>query len=230
MSSIKCPKCNLINFSSDDLCKRCGEPFSKVRLTEVETNLVFSTESVDRSKSPNKIKIDPVWIVVGVVLLLLTGLFINKQMGIREAARQIAEKKALEKETGDRQYNQNISAAHKALDPLKRVSSAVDGGLNFTQYSDMVVSLKVETDAALRSFVIYGDRDSDFKSSIESAANSFLRARDLWHTSIRYNSVTSEDEKTEWLNQNWDSARRQIEIAELNFPKQPMYSESLQTQ
>jgi hypothetical protein len=139
-------------------------------------------------------------------------------MGLRESRRQSEEKQALEKQTKDQQFAQNRDAAQKALEQLKRVDSAIEGGLNYNQYSDMMVSLKVETDAALRSFVVYSDNDSLFKTYVTAAMSDFLLARESWETSIKYSSVVSDTERSERLQKHWDSARDNIDKAERHLP------------
>jgi uncharacterized membrane protein YvbJ len=79
MSSIKCPKCGLVNFATADVCKRCGESLSKE-----SSQVSDQTPSLDKpSQVPNQTaqsshsKINPLWILAGIVILIALGLFIN---------------------------------------------------------------------------------------------------------------------------------------------------------
>lgn len=62
----------------------------------------------------------------------------------------------------------------------KSLLSALDAGINYQQYSDMVVQLKIAGDSAKETL----EKSPNFQKKIDSILGYFLAARNLWEVQV----------------------------------------------
>lgn len=207
MGSIKCPQCGLTNFDSAEKCKRC----SAVLTESVNTSAPQSRPLESPKTSRNKI----VLAVAGIVLVALLGFGIKAKVTQARIERE-REAAATAREEA---VAKNNEIGNKAIDQLRRLQSAAEGGLSYTKYADLVTTAKMETDAALRRFSTNDGADKQFVNEVNLAMEYYIAAKDSWNIAIRYSSVTTQEERDEKLNEYWGQAMQHTEGAEKYLAK-----------
>jgi len=131
-------------------------------------------------------------IVIAGILLVGIGVFLAKFMGNGQQSSQ----------TPSQQSNSSLlsdiipwskptpnPAASDALKELRKMSGAVEMGLNLQEYTKRMIDMKAEVDEKLSQVP-----DGELKQEIKVAQQAYIDAKTLWNASATYDNVYTSGE------------------------------------
>lgn len=205
--STRCPNCGFVTFSSAEKCKRCEST-----LAAAPVGYQDAASSAQRKSTASSVKLLLTALAVAVVGC---GGFLSWAMW-QDAQQRQAEAEQAE---GRRRIEaavraKNVEAGRKAVEQLRRLQSAAEGGISYSNYGELVTATKVETDSALREFTPLDESDRSFALEVKLAVLKYISARESWYGAIRYSDVVSESERDNRVNKHWSEAIGHTDNAE----------------
>lgn len=216
-TSLKCPQCNLVNFATAEVCKRCGtalrnegvsdhgaQPQKTAEVGPPATVLVPCPDckhmcsrlaeacpSCGRSFAPVPMlkKSSRGKLIVAAAIAAFCVSVVSIALVTRRAA---AIQSALR---GGNPANAGISSANRetaraAMNAVAEIQSITSVGTNFVQYSSAIQSAKVKLDVAMRDFNPQDPADAEIKRQLEEALNCYVDARDAWAEFIEHDEYS----------------------------------------
>lgn len=214
ITSVKCPQCNLVNFATAEVCKRCGtalnmhddaseggaEPQQKAQAETPATALVpcpdcehFCSRMAEacpncgRAFQPAP---TPKRSSIGKVIAVGGGavLCVCVVIVVLVTRRVVAVQAALE---SGQPANAGVSSTNReparaAMNAVGEIQSVTSVGTNFMQYAGAIQSAKVKLDAAMRDFNPRDPADQEIKRQLEEALYCYVDARDAWAEFIEH--------------------------------------------
>jgi len=214
-SSKKCSHCGLRNFANTNRCRRC-----KTDLALSLTVAKKDEQMPDNSNEVGRSKVSVVLISAAGLALLLCLVFVYMKqdppptpIAVPEAvvAQAAVPQAEQSQENPEEQKSQSVSATREVLSELKHFQGAMERGMGYEEYDEMLNHLKAVSDSAIPAFAL---SDRSFALEVEGAVRDYTAAGNWWKTTIRNSSTLTDADRIERTQPFWNSAKTHVDNAE----------------